>query len=116
MANVARGNRSSTACASTWAVEWRIVNSPRSDSAVTMAPWPGFALWAARSLVGEPYGIRGGAPGAATRPAPARFADLTRSGKSERPPVREAFTRSSWLFSGASKNRTCDLILIRDAL
>ena len=37
MANVARGNRSRTAWASTWAVEWRIVNRPRSDSAVTIA-------------------------------------------------------------------------------
>ena len=28
MPNVAPGNRSSTAWASTWAVEWRIVNRP----------------------------------------------------------------------------------------
>src|SRR3954452_23480829 len=37
MPNVAPGNRASTACASTWAVEWRIVNSPRASDAVTMA-------------------------------------------------------------------------------
>ena len=37
MANVAPGNRSSTAWASTWAVEWRIVKRPRSLSAVTIS-------------------------------------------------------------------------------
>ena len=36
MPNVAPGNRSSTAWASTWAVEWRIVKRPRSLSAVTI--------------------------------------------------------------------------------
>ena len=39
MPKVASGNRSSTAWASTWAVEWRIVYRPRSLSAVTMATW-----------------------------------------------------------------------------
>ncbi len=37
MPKVASGNRSRTAWASTWAVEWRMVYSPRSLSAVTMA-------------------------------------------------------------------------------
>ena len=37
MANVAPGYRSSTACASTWAVEWRIVCRPLSDDAVTIS-------------------------------------------------------------------------------
>ena len=37
MAKVAPGYRSSTAWASTWAVEWRMVCRPRSEAAVTIA-------------------------------------------------------------------------------
>src|SRR5207253_1205355 len=39
MPNVAPGNRSRTAWARTCAVEWRIVNSPRSESSVMIATW-----------------------------------------------------------------------------
>ena len=49
MPNVAPGKRSSTAWASTWAVEWRIVNSPSALSPVTIATSSPSASGVARS-------------------------------------------------------------------
>ena len=49
MAYLAPGNRSQTAWASTWAVEWRSTYRPASESAVTMATLPPSGSGADRS-------------------------------------------------------------------